>query len=115
MKTRRSGRGRAGHRTTRPAPPDVRAVLLGGVRRHFLRYPIPVEEPPQRPDPDGSAALGEQHPQLDQRDVVLRLDCIQEEGRVCVDPGRTAIATLRLGYRRAVLNNQLPPADPIVP
>jgi hypothetical protein len=34
---------------------------------------------------------------------------------VCVDPGRTAIATLRLGYRRAVLNNQLPPADPIVP
>jgi hypothetical protein len=72
---------------------------------------MPVEEPPKRADPDRRTALGQQRLQLHQRDVVLRLDRLQDEGRVGVDPGRTAVATLPLGRRRAVLNDQLPPAD----
>lgn len=71
---------------------------------------MPVEEPPQRPDPDRRAALGEQRLQLHQRDVVLGLDRGEDEGCMCVDPGRTTVAALRLGCRRAVLNDQLPPA-----
>jgi hypothetical protein len=38
------------------------------------RDPVPVEEPPQRADPDRRAAFGQQHLRLDQRDVVLRFD-----------------------------------------
>lgn len=72
---------------------------------------MPVEEPPQRPDPDRRAAPGEKHLQLDQRDVVLRLDRVQDEGRMCVDPNCTAVATLPPGCRRAMPNDQLPPAD----
>jgi hypothetical protein len=72
---------------------------------------VPVEEPPQRPDPDRRAALDQQRLQLDQRDVVLRLDRTQDEGCVRIDPGRPTIAALGLGSRRAVLKHKLPPTD----
>ncbi|MDR6115060.1 MULTISPECIES: hypothetical protein [unclassified Sphingomonas] len=41
-----------------PALQDIGAVLLSGVRGFFARDPMPDEEPPQRADPNWSAALG---------------------------------------------------------
>ena len=87
-------------------------TLADGVgHTFFARDPVPIEEPPQRADPDRHAAFGEQRLQLDQRDVVLRLDRGEDEGRVRVDPARTTVAALRLGCGGAVLKDQLPPAD----
>lgn len=77
----------------------------------FARDSGPVEELPQRADPDRRAAFGQQRLQLDQRNVVFRLDCAEDGGRVRVDPGRTTVAALPLGCRRAKLKDQLPPAD----
>jgi len=77
----------------------------------FARDPVSVEEPPQRANPDRRGAFGQQRLQLDHRDVVLRLDCAENEGRMRVDPGRTTVAALRLSCQRAVLKDQLPPAD----
>ena len=50
-----------------PTLQDVGPVLLGGVRCLLARDPMPVEEPPRRPDPNRRAALGEQHLQLGER------------------------------------------------
>jgi hypothetical protein len=72
---------------------------------------VPVEEPPQRADPDRRATLGQQRLQLHQRDVILRLDRTKDKRCMRVDPARTTVAALRLGGRRAVLKDQLPPAD----
>lgn len=49
--------------------------------------------------------------QLVQRDVRLPLDRGVDQRGVVLDLRRPAIAALRLGRRRALLNHQLPPAD----
>lgn len=84
---------------------------MAGAGFFFARDPVPVEETPQRADPDRRTPLGQQRLQLDQRDVVLRLYRTHDEARVRVDPARAAVVTLRLGSWRAVLKDQLPPPD----
>lgn len=104
---------RSGSRSSRPSIHSSRRFRTSGrscsvaCAVFFARDPVPVEEPPQRADPDRRAALGEQRLQLDQRNVILRLDRAQGEGCVAC----TAVAALQTGGRRAVLNDQLTPAD----
>jgi hypothetical protein len=72
---------------------------------------VPIEEAPQRPDADRYASFRQQRLDLDQGDIVRRLDAPEDEGGMRLDPGRAAVTALRLRCRRAVTKRQLPPAD----
>jgi hypothetical protein len=80
-------------------------------RSFFARDPVTGEEAPQRGDADAHAPPSQHLPQLRQRRIGLLLNCLQDEGRMVLDLGRSTITTLRLGRRRAVSEHQLPPAD----
>ena len=84
-------------------PQNVWAFLFGGARgTFFTRDLVAIEEPPQRADANRRPTLGQPRLQLDQRDVILRLDRTEDEVGMRLDPRRPPIATLRLGRRRAV-------------
>jgi len=60
------------------------------------------EEAPQRADPDRRAALGEHGLPLDQGDVLLRLNALEDEPGMRLDPRGAPVAALYLRGGRTV-------------